>query len=264
MSLAAMAMMTSRIGLVATCSTTYTEPYNLARQFAALDIISNGRAGWNLVTSAQPMEALNYSMDGLVDHDARYARAEEYADVVTGLWDNWAPDALVRDKAEGALFRSGQGEPAGPQGKMLPGARAAQRHVLAARAAGDLPGRLVGAGHGSGRAGHGDCVFTLQATLEGCQDFYRSIKARIASDRAGTRSKVQGAAGAFFPGGGGDRSGSKGQAATAAGADPSLTQGLAVLSSVVGGGVDLTAYDPGRALARASQDSRATPPSRRP
>ena len=101
--LSALAMVTKHIGLTATASTTYQEPYNLARKFASLDHISHGRAGWNLVTSAQPAEALNFGRDKVGDHAERYGRAREFAKVVYGLWDSWDDDAFVRD-VEGGLY----------------------------------------------------------------------------------------------------------------------------------------------------------------
>ena len=88
---------TERIGLIATASTTYNEPYHIARKFASLDHISGGRAGWNIVTSSNPDEALNFGLEEHVEHDERYRRAREFFDVVTGLWDSWADDAFIRD-----------------------------------------------------------------------------------------------------------------------------------------------------------------------
>src|SRR3990170_412697 len=98
--LAAVAMATKRIGLIATTSTTYTEPYNLARQFSSLDHISRGRAGWNIVTTWSHQAGSNYG--GLqLGHADRYERAEEYMSVVRGLWDSWSDDAVVDDHAGG-------------------------------------------------------------------------------------------------------------------------------------------------------------------
>ena len=99
--LAAVAMTTSRIGLIATCSTTYTEPYNLARQFASLDHISAGRVGWNIVTTWSPQAGANFGNIGQVGHADRYERAEEFMTVVKGLWDSWADDAVLDDRAGG-------------------------------------------------------------------------------------------------------------------------------------------------------------------
>ncbi len=99
--LSALAASTDRIGLVATASTTFDEPFHIARRFASLDHISGGRAGWNIVTTANPDAALNFGLDSHLDHDARYVRAREFYDVVTGLWDSFADDAFVRDVDSG-------------------------------------------------------------------------------------------------------------------------------------------------------------------
>jgi len=99
--LSALASVTERIGLMATASTTYDSPYHIARRFASLDHISGGRAGWNIVTTANPDAALNFGLDEDMDHDERYRRAREFYDVVTGLWDSFADDAFVRDVESG-------------------------------------------------------------------------------------------------------------------------------------------------------------------
>src|SRR5712691_4447201 len=99
--LAALAVSTNRIGRIATASTTYTEPFNLARQFASIDHISRGRIGWNIVTSWLATAARNYGGAGQVSHADRYARAEEFLTVVTGLWDSWAADAELDDRVGG-------------------------------------------------------------------------------------------------------------------------------------------------------------------
>ena len=102
--LSALAMVTSRIGLVATASTTFDEPYHIARRFASLDHISSGRAGWNIVTTSNPEAALNFGLEDHVEHDERYRRAREFYDVVTGLWDSFADDAWLRDQKTGLFF----------------------------------------------------------------------------------------------------------------------------------------------------------------
>ena len=98
--------MTEHIGLIATASTTFDEPYHVARRFASLDHICNGRAGWNIVTTSNPDAALNFGLDDHMEHAERYKRAREFYDVVTGLWDSFADDAFVRDVESGLLFRS--------------------------------------------------------------------------------------------------------------------------------------------------------------
>lgn len=102
--LSALAAVTEKIGLAATASTTFDEPYHVARRFASLDHISDGRAAWNIVTTANPDAALNFGLDTHVDHGDRYARAREFFDVVTGLWDSFADDAFIRDQQSGIFF----------------------------------------------------------------------------------------------------------------------------------------------------------------
>ena len=102
--LPALAVVTEHLGLIATASTTYNEPYHVARKFASLDHISGGRAGWNVVTSGNPDEAMNFGLEEHVEHAERYRRAREFFDVVTGLWDSWADDAFIRDVEAGVYF----------------------------------------------------------------------------------------------------------------------------------------------------------------
>ncbi len=102
--LSALSVVTSRIGLAATASTTYDEPYHIARRFASLDHLSSGRAAWNIVTTANPEAAKNFGLDEHVEHSDRYKRAREFYDVVTGLWDSFADDAFIRDRESGIYF----------------------------------------------------------------------------------------------------------------------------------------------------------------
>src|SRR5437899_1699419 len=102
--LPALAMATGHLGLIATASPTFEPAYTIARRFASLDHISEGRAGWNLVTTSNPDAALNFGMDEQMEHAERYARAREFYDVVTGLWDSWADDAFTRDVESGIYF----------------------------------------------------------------------------------------------------------------------------------------------------------------
>ena len=102
--LSALSMVTEKIGLAATASTTYDEPYHIARRFASLDHISNGRAAWNIVTTGNPESSKNFGLDEHVQHGERYKRAREFYDVVTGLWDSFADDALIRDQKSGIYF----------------------------------------------------------------------------------------------------------------------------------------------------------------
>ncbi|KAF2439950.1 Nitrilotriacetate monooxygenase component A/pristinamycin IIA synthase subunit A [Karstenula rhodostoma CBS 690.94] len=99
--LAALSQVTSRIGLAATASTTYDEPYHIARRFASLDHLSGGRAAWNIVTTGNPESAKNFGRDEHMEHGDRYKRAREFYDVVTGLWDSFADDAFPRDAESG-------------------------------------------------------------------------------------------------------------------------------------------------------------------
>jgi len=117
--LSALASLTERIGLIATASTTYDEPYHIARRFASLDHISGGRAGWNIVTTANPDAALNFGLEEEVEHDERYVRAREFYDVVTGLWDSFADDAFIRDVESGIYFDPAKIHVLGHKGKHL-------------------------------------------------------------------------------------------------------------------------------------------------
>lgn len=102
--LSAIAPVTKRLGLVATATTSYNEPYNIAREFASLDHISGGRAGWNVMTSANPSEAYNFGREAHFEHDERYDRASEFTEIVFGLWDSWEDEAFVRDRVFGCYF----------------------------------------------------------------------------------------------------------------------------------------------------------------
>src|SRR5262245_47724172 len=102
--LPALAVVTKHLGLIATASTTFNDPYHVARKFASLDHISGGRAGWNVVTSGNPHEAMNFGLEEHVEHETRYRRAREFFEAVTGLWDSWADDAFIRDVETGVYF----------------------------------------------------------------------------------------------------------------------------------------------------------------
>ena len=117
--LSALAMVTERIGLIATASTTYDAPYHIARRFASLDHISAGRAGWNIVTTSNPDAARNFGMTEHMDHAERYARAREFHDVVTGLWDSFAEDAFIRDKESGIFWDPARMHKLDHEGKYL-------------------------------------------------------------------------------------------------------------------------------------------------
>ena len=175
--LPALAAVTERIGLIATASTTYNDPYHVARKFSSLDHISNGRAGWNLVTSVNPFEALNFSKTEHLEHAARYRRAREFFEVVTGLWDSWADDAFIRDVANGIYF-----DPAKLHVLDHKGAEFAVRGPL--NVARPVQGWPVIVQAGSSDAGRqiaaetAEAIFSANNTFETAQAFYRDVKAR--------------------------------------------------------------------------------------
>ena len=139
--LTVMGMATERLGLGATYSTSYYEPFHVARVFATLDLMTEGRAAWNVVTSLNDGEAQNMGRDEVIEHDLRYDRADEFMEVVLGHWDTWEDDAIVQDKATGLFAHPGQGAPARPPGPVLPLARAVHGAALAAGPPGHHPGR---------------------------------------------------------------------------------------------------------------------------
>jgi FMN-dependent oxidoreductase (nitrilotriacetate monooxygenase family) len=176
--LSALAAVTERIGLIGTATTTYNEPYHVARKFASLDSISGGRAGWNLVTSDHAGEAANFGRDAHVEHASRYVRAREFHEVVTGLWDSWDEDAYLNDKAGGVLFdpsrlhalqhRGTHFSVAGP----LNVARSPQSRPVVVQAGGSEAGRALA-------AATAEVIFTAQPALASAQAFYRDLKGRL-------------------------------------------------------------------------------------
>ena len=138
--LTVMGMATERLGLGATCSTTYFEPFHVARVFATLDLMTGGRAAWNVVTSMNDGEALNMGHDEHLEHDARYDRADEFMEVVLGHWNSWDDDAIVIDKQTGLVRASREGAAAGPSGEMVPLARSIYRAAFAAGSSRGDPG----------------------------------------------------------------------------------------------------------------------------
>src|SRR3954453_4735871 len=177
--LAAIAVATSRIGLIATASTTYTEPFNLARQFASIDHISNGRAAWNIVTSWLATAAENYGGAGQVSHADRYARGEEFMEVVMevvkGLWDSWAADAVVDDRAAGRYAKPDRIRAIKHRGDFYSVAgplnmpRCPQGRPVLVQAGSSDNGRRFA-------APHADAVFTAQMAKETAQEFYADLK----------------------------------------------------------------------------------------
>ncbi len=176
--LAALATQTLQIGLVATASTTYNQPLTIARKFASLDHLSGGRAGWNLVTSADPREASNFCLDAHMRHGDRYVRAREFAAVVTGLWDCWDADALIEDKAAGLYLDSARIRPLDHAGEAfrvrgpMNIARAPQGRPIIVQAGSSPDGRDLA-------AETADLMFTAQPSLDQARVFYADVKARV-------------------------------------------------------------------------------------
>ncbi len=184
--LAALAMDTKQIGLAATLSTSYSEPFTVARQFASIDHISEGRAGWNIVTSPLEGSALNYSKAEHPQHDLRYRMAVEYLEVTKGLWDSWEDDAFVRNKETGQFIDPHKLHRVNHKGEFF----SVQGPLTISRS---KQGRPILIQAGSSEAGKAfasqvaDAVFTGQATIEDAQEFYQDVKSRAV--KHGRRSK---------------------------------------------------------------------------
>jgi N-acetyl-S-(2-succino)cysteine monooxygenase len=178
--LSALAAVTERIGLVSTASTSYNEPYHIARKFASLDFLSNGRAGWNIVTSAQENEAFNFNREEHYEHEERYRRAREFTEVVLGLWDSWDDDAFSRDKESGLFFDPEKLHVLNHKGKYfqvrgpLCVPRTPQGHPVLVQAGSSPTGRGFA-------AEYGEAIFTAHLTLRDAQAFYTDLKARVAT-----------------------------------------------------------------------------------
>ncbi|MBI0579109.1 LLM class flavin-dependent oxidoreductase [Neobacillus cucumis] len=179
--LSALAAVTSRIGLAGTVSTSYSEPFTIARQFSSLDHISHGRAGWNVVTSPLEKTALNFSktIEEHPKHSKRYRIASEYLDVAKGLWDSWEDDAFIRDKKSGAFFDpeklhqlNHRGEFFSVQGPLNIG-RSKQGRPIIFQAGSSEDGKNLA-------AKDADAIFTSQETLADAQKFYQDVKRRTA------------------------------------------------------------------------------------
>ncbi|MDQ7260646.1 LLM class flavin-dependent oxidoreductase [Paracoccus sp. PS-1] len=173
----ALAPLTRNLGFIATASTTYEEPYNLARKFASLDLISGGRAGWNVVTTATESAAHNFNLDRQHPHAWRYRRAAEHVEVVRKLWDSFEDDAFIRDKETGVFFDTGkvhftdhEGEHFKIRGPLnVP--RSPQGHPVIVQAGQSEDGRGLA-------AATAEVIFTAHQRLDTAQEFYRDIKAR--------------------------------------------------------------------------------------
>lgn len=176
--LSALSQHTEHIGLVATASTTFDEPFHIARRFASLDHLSNGRAGWNIVTTSNPDAARNFGLDDHMSHDERYARAREFYDVVTGLWDSWADDAFVRDAQSGLYFDPERLHTLAHKGKYLSVrgplhiARPVQGWPVIVQAGASEPGRQLA-------AETAEVIFAAHGTLAEAKSFYADVKGRL-------------------------------------------------------------------------------------
>ncbi|WP_424812310.1 LLM class flavin-dependent oxidoreductase [Roseococcus sp. YIM B11640] len=177
--LPALAAVTERIGLIATASTTYNDPYHVARKFASLDHISNGRAGWNLVTTANPDAALNFGHDEHMAHGERYKRAREFYDVVTGLWDSFADDAFIRDVESGIFWDPAKMHVLNHKGPELSVrgplnvARPVQGWPVIVQAGASEAGRQIG-------AETAEMIFAAGGPIADAQAFYADVKGRAA------------------------------------------------------------------------------------
>jgi alkanesulfonate monooxygenase len=176
--LSALASVTEHIGLVATASTTYDQPYHIARRFASLDHISGGRAGWNIVTTANPDAALNFGLEEEIEHDERYVRAREFYEVVTGLWDSFADDAFIQDVESGIYLDSEKIHILNHKGKYLSVrgplniARPVQGWPVIVQAGASNAGRQLA-------AATAEVVFASASNLEIGKAFYADIKGRV-------------------------------------------------------------------------------------
>ncbi len=175
--LSALAMVTSHVGLVATATTTYNEPYNVARKFGSLDLISGGRAGWNVVTSVSPLEAYNFGYDAHPDAANRYEIAGEFVDVVRGLWDSWDDDGVPIDKAGARFFDPEKMHVLNHSGRYfkvrgpLTMPRSPQGQPVLVQAGSSDDGKNLA-------SRIGEAIFTIQRDLAAAQSFYADIKKR--------------------------------------------------------------------------------------
>jgi FMN-dependent oxidoreductase (nitrilotriacetate monooxygenase family) len=177
--LSAIAVATERIGLIGTASTTYLEPYNAARLFASLDHLSNGRAGWNIVTTGAERAARNFGLDEHPPHAERYARADEFVRVAGKLWDSWEDAAVVADADSGVFADTARIHPIQHEGDYfrVEGAlntpRSPQGRPVFVQAGSSADGKAFA-------ARHAEAVFTAHQTLQSAQGFYADIKAQAA------------------------------------------------------------------------------------
>ena len=175
----ALSSVTKNIGFISTASTTYEEPYTLARKFASLDHLSNGRAGWNVVTTGNENAAANFGLEHHPEHSQRYERAEEFVAVVQGLWDSWEDDAFIRDRESGVYFDADKLHTLNHKGKHfsvrgpLNVSRPPQGYPVIVQAGASEPGRDLA-------ARTAEVIFTANQTLADAQEFYADVKGRLA------------------------------------------------------------------------------------
>lgn len=173
--LGALSVVTSHIGLAATATTTYNEPFHIARKFLSLDHLSGGRSAWNVVTSYYQTEARNFNAKQHLDHSIRYKRAEEFVEVVKGLWDSWEEGAVLCDKDSGQYFDESKLHSLHHQGEFfsvegpLNSSRSPQGRPVIVQAGSSEEGTSLA-------AKTADVIFTAQQTLEGAQTFYKKVK----------------------------------------------------------------------------------------
>lgn len=188
--LGALSTVTKHIGLTATASTTYNEPFHIARKFSSLDHLSGGRAAWNIVTSYYEAEAQNFSKTSHLDHSLRYERADEFVEVVKGLWDSYEPHALARNKETGEYITPGTLHTLNHQGQYysvkgpLNSSRSPQDRPILVQAGSSEAGTTLA-------AKQADVIFTAQQTLEDAQAFYKKLKAKaVAAGRDADDVKI--------------------------------------------------------------------------
>ncbi|WDZ95169.1 LLM class flavin-dependent oxidoreductase [Herbaspirillum sp. WKF16] len=178
--LATVAAATTHIGIIGTASTSYNEPYNIARRFATLDHVSGGRAGWNIVTTADPGSARNFGLDGTPDHGNRYARADEFTQVVKALWNSWEDDAVIGDKSTGRFIDETKVRPIAHRGAHF----SVQGPLNLPRTPQGQPVLVQAGGSGDGRelaARHAEAVFSAAHTIEESLAYSRAINERAAA-----------------------------------------------------------------------------------
>ncbi|MBM7652360.1 LLM class flavin-dependent oxidoreductase [Neobacillus cucumis] len=179
--LSALAAVTEHIGLIGTVSTSFNEPYNVARRFSSLDFLSNGRVGWNIITSGTDQEAQNFNLDRIPDHSKRYIKAKEFLEVTMKLWDSWEDDAILADKVNG-IFADKQkvheihhhGEFFKVRGPLnIP--RSPQKRPVLVQAGTSEDGKKFS-------SEYADAIFTAQQTFEDAREFYKDVKERVSKN----------------------------------------------------------------------------------